>query len=188
MENIKLCAIGQENIIIPYILPCNHVFEKENIEQWLINNNNCPLCRRDIHDDEYEIDMKNMEELFKKLDIRTKITSYKCFQRLDIADLLAVIISKDPEIHFEYDIEKFNMSNYIITNKIRYFKHYAIRCRDIYTNKVSYYFTLLKTDTYKLKEHSQKMYNLLYDEIKAYYLEKDKKEQLIIKQFINKIF
>ncbi len=49
-ENI-ICTITQENIQIGTeirTLPCNHIFNKEKIDIWLEQNNNCPICRKII--------------------------------------------------------------------------------------------------------------------------------------------
>jgi len=29
-------------------LPCSHIYHKSCLQKWLINNQNCPLCREDI--------------------------------------------------------------------------------------------------------------------------------------------
>ena len=49
-DNIT-CAITQENIPIGVEvrrLPCNHNFTKSEIDIWLQQNNNRPICREDV--------------------------------------------------------------------------------------------------------------------------------------------
>ena len=49
-----ICPITQEEIIKAYALPCGHVFEEEEINKWLANNDNCPICRRNVKENSYE--------------------------------------------------------------------------------------------------------------------------------------
>jgi len=46
----KKCMITLEefkNDDIVRILPCNHIFTKSNIDDWLLNNSyKCPICRK----------------------------------------------------------------------------------------------------------------------------------------------
>ena len=51
MENQEVCPITMEPINDLRILPCAHKFESMAIEQWLIDNNNCPVCRTRVQDD-----------------------------------------------------------------------------------------------------------------------------------------
>lgn len=34
----------------PVKLPCNHIFGKPCIEEWLVTNSSCPLCRKEVPD------------------------------------------------------------------------------------------------------------------------------------------
>jgi len=48
--NNEICTICLENFLINdkiNILGCNHIFHKECLDNWFINNN-CPLCRKII--------------------------------------------------------------------------------------------------------------------------------------------
>ena len=42
---MQTCPITMEEIRNPRALSCSHVFESEAIQQWLLTNNKCPLCR-----------------------------------------------------------------------------------------------------------------------------------------------
>jgi hypothetical protein len=52
IEN-KICPITMEKIEFPKRLKCNHEFETVAIEQWLIDNNTCPVCRDEVYEKEY---------------------------------------------------------------------------------------------------------------------------------------
>ena len=50
-KNMGICSISLENIIEGTNireLSCGHYFKKEFIDNWLLENNNCPLCRSDF--------------------------------------------------------------------------------------------------------------------------------------------
>ena len=51
MVNQEVCPITMEPINDLRILPCTHKFESMAIEQWLIDNNNCPVCRTRVQND-----------------------------------------------------------------------------------------------------------------------------------------
>ena len=46
----KSCSICIQNYVKDYelisVLFCKHIFHTNCIEEWLINNNTCPLCRK----------------------------------------------------------------------------------------------------------------------------------------------
>lgn len=44
------CPITMEQIEYPKELECKHVFESHAIEQWLIDNNTCPVCRFQVYE------------------------------------------------------------------------------------------------------------------------------------------
>lgn len=41
-------GVSKEGYKYTTILDCNHRFNTKAIGKWLINNNNCPLCRQEI--------------------------------------------------------------------------------------------------------------------------------------------
>ena len=47
-----ICSICLDNYSNPEIklnkLPCNHIFHKDCIQEWLKNNDTCPECRSEI--------------------------------------------------------------------------------------------------------------------------------------------
>ena len=50
-EDCSICLeklYDQENNKEIISLECNHLFHKECVDPWIINNRNCPLCKRNI--------------------------------------------------------------------------------------------------------------------------------------------
>ncbi len=43
--NINECSICWEKIDTEYKTTCNHLFHKNCVDEWLKNNNTCPICR-----------------------------------------------------------------------------------------------------------------------------------------------
>lgn len=43
--NCSICLAALDN---PVALPCNHMFCRACIEEWLDRERNCPNCRRDV--------------------------------------------------------------------------------------------------------------------------------------------
>lgn len=66
----KTCPISMEEMEYPKNLKCGHEFETVAIEQWLIDNNTCPVCRNV----EYEI-KKEETKSFQTVDFNTYMRS-----------------------------------------------------------------------------------------------------------------
>lgn len=49
MSEENICPITGEQIVEEKRLPCFHKFEKEAIENWLLNHTTCPICRHDTN-------------------------------------------------------------------------------------------------------------------------------------------
>ena len=49
MTELETCSICYESNV-DFLTTCNHKFCNSCITSWLLTNNNCPLCRKDIYD------------------------------------------------------------------------------------------------------------------------------------------
>ena len=62
MNNNEVCPISLEQIKTAFKLSCGHVFEKENIIDWLSSKKTCPLCRKDVTEEDFiNISAKKIE-------------------------------------------------------------------------------------------------------------------------------
>jgi len=58
-EHIDDCSICLENIINEEhkkITTCNHIFHEECMAIWILQNNSCPLCRKNLDSNTYDED------------------------------------------------------------------------------------------------------------------------------------
>jgi hypothetical protein len=77
------CSIGQHILMIPSITNCNHIFDQNNIREWIKHNDTCPLCRTEIYEiNDLEADHEIMK-LLKIINIKfdKKIYSYTEFMK-----------------------------------------------------------------------------------------------------------
>jgi E3 ubiquitin-protein ligase AIP2 len=63
-NNLELprCAICYEDLNEKgTILPCGHLYDRECISKWLMEHNQCPVCRHELEteDEEYESRKRN---------------------------------------------------------------------------------------------------------------------------------
>jgi len=69
-ENEKRCSITLEDFTIGRSvskLQCGHIFQSEAIKKWLeIGHHECPLCRSNIHSNEF-VTMASLLENIKKI-------------------------------------------------------------------------------------------------------------------------
>ena len=69
-ENEKRCSITLEDFTIGRSvskLQCGHIFQSEAINKWLeIGHHECPLCRTNIHSNEF-VTMASLLENIKKI-------------------------------------------------------------------------------------------------------------------------
>ena len=47
------CPICLETMYFPFVLGCNHSFHEDCIEEWMYIKNNCPMCRKDIIEEDH---------------------------------------------------------------------------------------------------------------------------------------
>jgi hypothetical protein len=62
MSHSDLCSICYD-ATIDYTTNCNHDFCNKCITNWLLSNNNCPLCRKEFYDIEDSDDDSDNEDV-----------------------------------------------------------------------------------------------------------------------------
>jgi hypothetical protein len=49
IDNNMVCPITLDKITFPVKTPCGHIFEKENIIEWIKEKRTCPVCRNNFY-------------------------------------------------------------------------------------------------------------------------------------------
>jgi hypothetical protein len=79
------CPISLDLMLTPMKTSCQHIFDMKNINEWIKQNNTCPVCRGqilDIKNLDVENNNKIMEILEKiKIKYKRKIYTYEQFMK-----------------------------------------------------------------------------------------------------------
>ena len=67
MSQSDLCSICYDSTI-DYTTDCNHDFCNQCITNWLLSNNNCPLCRKEFYE-MVEEPLRNIDDMINQINI-----------------------------------------------------------------------------------------------------------------------
>jgi hypothetical protein len=57
------CAVCHEDLTEKAtLMPCGHLFNKECIEEWLKQHNQCPVCRHELPTDDVDYEARKLRE------------------------------------------------------------------------------------------------------------------------------
>jgi len=81
------CSITLEHAYQPMVTPCGHLFDRPAIEQWLVSNVVCPVCRSFLLPDTL-IRLPFLESAFEKAGIVRPVERPDLFVVDDVPDLI----------------------------------------------------------------------------------------------------
>ncbi len=94
----NICPITQDVIKTPYVLDCGHIFEKNEIIEWLNEKKTCPVCRFDIskkHEYNYNSESESESEECEKLKLQCRICALiSCIFSIPIIIICIVLFSQ----------------------------------------------------------------------------------------------